>query len=45
MLITNSNVAAANLQVLGGTLKEKGSTAGVILQEKTGALKQKLIEK
>lgn len=44
-LINGSNIAAANLQVLGGTLKEKGSTAGVVIAEKTGLLKQKLIEK
>ena len=44
-LINGSGVAAANLSVLGGTMKEKGSTAGVILQEKTAALKAKLIEK
>ena len=44
-LINGSGVAAANLSVLGGTMKEKGSTAGGILQEKTAALKAKLIEK
>jgi hypothetical protein len=45
ILIHNSGVAAANLSILGGTIKEKGSTAGVVLGEKTGLLKQKLIEK
>jgi hypothetical protein len=45
ILINGSGVAAANLSVLGGTIKEKGSTAGVILQEKTAQMKAKLIEK
>ena len=45
LLYQNSSVAAANLSILGGTLKEKSSTAGVVLQEKSGQLKQKLIEK
>ena len=45
ILINGSGVAAANLSVLGGTIKEKGATAGVILQEKTAQMKAKLIEK
>lgn len=44
-LINTSGVAAANLSVLGGTIKEKSSTAGVLIQEKTAQMKQKLIEK
>lgn len=45
MLIHNSGVAAANLSILGGTIKEKSSTASVVLTEKSSQLKQKLIEK
>ena len=44
-LIQGSSIAAANLQILGGTIKEKGSTAGVVVTEKAGILKQKIIEK
>jgi hypothetical protein len=45
MLIHNSGVAAVNLSILGGTIKEKSSTAGVVLTEKSSQMKQKLIEK
>lgn len=45
VLINTSSMATANLSILGGTLKEKGSTAGVVLQEKSSVLKQKLVEK
>lgn len=31
LLITGSGVAAAKLSILGGTIKEKSSTAGVVL--------------
>jgi hypothetical protein len=36
ILIHNTGVAAANAQILGGIIKEKSSTASVVLQEKTG---------
>jgi hypothetical protein len=45
MLIHNSGVAAGNLSILGGTIKEKSSTASVVLTERSSQLKQKLIEK
>ena len=44
-LINTSGITAANLSILGGTIKEKSSTAGVVLTEKSSQLKQKLIEK
>jgi hypothetical protein len=45
MLIHNTGVAAVNLAVIGGTLKEKSSTAGVVITERSSQLKQKIIEK
>ena len=40
MLIHNSGVAAVNLIVLGGTFKEKSSTAGVAISERSTQFKQ-----
>ena len=40
MFIQNSGAAAVNLIVLGGTLKERTSTAGVVITERSTQLKQ-----
>jgi hypothetical protein len=44
MLIQSSGVAAVNLSIFGGTLKEKSSTAGVVIGERSTQFKQKLVE-
>jgi hypothetical protein len=35
LLIHNSGVAAVNLSIFGGTIKEKSSTAGVVITERS----------